>query len=79
MLEHIEAGKHIAQAVADCARAVGEFVVALLAEPGNARFQHGKRHPTVGNNAVVGRDAWNDPLLRDTVFVTRRGPTSSRR
>jgi imidazolonepropionase-like amidohydrolase len=24
-------------------------------------------NPTVGNNAVVGRDAWNDPLLRDTV------------
>ncbi len=24
-------------------------------------------NPTVGNNAVVGREAWNDPLLRDTV------------
>ena len=24
-------------------------------------------NPTVGNNAVVGRDAWNDPLLRETV------------
>jgi imidazolonepropionase-like amidohydrolase len=24
-------------------------------------------NPTVGNNAVVGRDAWNDALLRDTV------------
>jgi imidazolonepropionase-like amidohydrolase len=24
-------------------------------------------NPTVGNNAVVGRDAWNDPLLLDTV------------
>ena len=24
-------------------------------------------NPTVGNNAAVGRDAWNDPLLRDTV------------
>ena len=24
-------------------------------------------NPTVGNNAVVGREAWNDPLLHDTV------------
>lgn len=24
-------------------------------------------NPTVGNNAVVGREAWNDALLRDTV------------
>jgi len=24
-------------------------------------------NPTIGNNAVVGREAWNDPLLRDTV------------
>jgi imidazolonepropionase-like amidohydrolase len=24
-------------------------------------------NPTVGNNAAVGREAWNDPLLRDTV------------